>query len=178
MSLISERYAGAFYDAANEAGKQELCRDELVTLDQIFRSEPDLTGFLSNPQKTLTKKSEAIQGIFSGTLDPLTLNFLLLLLGKGRLDQLSSIVRDYQSRMDRDENVIHIHITTAMEADPEQVQKICDKFQALYHASRVKVDTSVDPELIGGAVITVGDTMYDESLKGRLDALRTEISSS
>ena len=97
------------------------------------------------------------------------------MLQKGRITLVPEVLNDYQAIHDSRKNVIRMKITTAYEAEPELIDRIAEKFRKQYDAESVQVDVDVDPDLIGGAIIVIGDTMYDESVRGKLQALETEI---
>lgn len=175
MSLISQRYAGALYQAAEAQGISDACNDDLKMCREVFEDSDAFIGYLVNPKTTQKEKQLALKDIFQDHVEGLTLNTLLLLLEKGRITLVPEIAEDYQTFADQKNNVISMTITTAMEAEPELIEKISEKFRVKYGADRVNVEQVVDPDIIGGAVIVVGDTMYDESVRGKLQALAAEI---
>lgn len=175
MSLISQRYAEAFYEAAEAAGKQEKCLSDLTACNDALSGEPAFLAYLLNPKATMLEKQQRIREVFRGEVDELSINLLLLMLEKGRITLLPEVLNDYQAIYDSLQNVIHMTITTAYEADPALIEDIKERFRKKYDAERVTADVDVDPDLIGGAIIVIGDTMYDESVRGKLQALETEI---
>ena len=175
MSLISQRYAGALYQAAEAQGITDSCNEDLKVCRDVFESQDAFIGYLVNPKTTQKEKQIALRDIFQDNLEGLTMNTLLLLLEKGRITLVPEIAADYQNFVDQKNNVISMTITTAMEAEPDLIAKISEKFRVKYGADRVNVEQVVDPDIIGGAIIVVGDTMYDESVRGKLQALAAEI---
>lgn len=175
MSLISERYAEAFFQLAKEQNQVEEELDNLQFLTDIWNSQPDLQGYLKNPRKGPEEKAKAIRNIFQDQVDSHSLNLVLLLLRKDRLSLLPDICEDYKKLKDSYKNVLNITITTATQAEPDIIQKISDKFRAKYHAEGVQAKTVVDPSIIGGVVVQVGDTRYDDSVAGKLKALQDEL---
>ncbi len=175
MSQVSQRYASALFQAADAQGKVDLCNQDLKTCCDVFENEDGFIRFLVSPEKTQREKLAALKEIFSDQLDGLTMNTLLLLLEKSRITLVPEISEDYQGICDSRNNVISMQITTAMEAEPELIEKISEKFRKQYGADSVKVECNVDPEIIGGAIIVVDGTMYDESVAGKLKALAAGI---
>lgn len=175
MSLVSQRYAGALFEAAEAQGKVDLCNQDLKNCRDVFDSENKLISFLVNPKTTQKDKQKVLKEIFSDQLEPLTMNTLLLLLEKSRITLVPDISDDYQALYDSKNNVISLQITTAMEAEPELIEKISEKFRKQYGADSVKVSCNVDESIIGGAIIVVDGTMYDESVAGKLKALAAGI---
>ena len=175
MSLISERYASALFKAAEAQGKEDLCNQDLKNCREVFETEEELIAFFVSPKHTQLEKQKALREIFGDQVDTLTLNTLLLLLEKSRITLVPEISADYQDLYDSRNNVIRMQITTAMEAEPDLIEKISEKFRKQYGAEKVSVDLKVDPDIIGGAVIVVEGTMYDESVAGKLKALAAGI---
>lgn len=175
MSLISERYAEAFFDLAREQNQIEEELDNLTFLTDTWNSNPDLQGYLKNPRKGPEEKAQALRNIFNDQVDGNSLHLLLLLLRKDRLSLLPEICEDYKALKDRYKNVLNLTVTTAKKAEPDIIKKISDKFQAMYHADSVQVSEVVDPSIIGGVIVQVGDTRYDDSVTGKLKALQDEL---
>lgn len=175
MSLVSERYADAFFEVAEAHGKVEECLSDITELKEVFESEPKLVSFLVTPNHTEAKKKQLVEEVFHDNVEPYTFNLLRLLLDKGRITEIPDIADDYRKFYNERKNVIRMTITTAFEAEPELISDISEKFRKQYGAEQVQVETKVDPDLIGGAIIVIGDTMYDESVRGKLAALKAEI---
>ncbi|MBQ8062549.1 MAG: F0F1 ATP synthase subunit delta [Clostridia bacterium] len=175
MSLVSERYADAFFQAAEAHGQVDACLKDILDLKELFLSEPKLVSVLVTPKTTQAEKKTLIEDVFRGNVEDYTFNLLRVLLDKGRITEVPAIADDYQKFYHERHNVISMTITTAFEAEPELIEKISEKFRKQYDADAVKVETKVDPDLIGGAIIVIGDTMYDESVRGKLAALQAEI---
>lgn len=175
MSIISERYAGAFLEAAGAQGKQEDCLSDLNGLKELFETNEAFVSFLKNPKVKKFEKQDFLKKVFQGKVEDLTLNCLLLMLDKGRIAFVPEVAEDYKRLLDEQKNVISMTITTAFPAEQELVDQLKAKFQKQYNAEDVKVELNVDPDIIGGAIIVVGDTMYDESVRGKLNALQAAI---
>lgn len=175
MSLISERYAAALFAIGEDKKKIDVLSEDLSFLSEIWNSQPDLKGYLRNPRKSPKEKEMALTNIFASQVDAYAFQLLLLLLRKDRLDLLPEICSDFQRMREDSQDILHITITTAKEAEPDTIRKISDRFQKKYSAGGVRVTTKVDPSLIGGVQVQVGDTLYDDSVKGKLKALQEEL---
>jgi len=101
-------------------------------------------------------------------------NFLLVLVDKGRTDQLEEIGREFERLVAEHEGIVHAELTTAIELSDEEARKLLGQIE---QASGRKVEASraVDPGLIGGIVLQVGSHRLDASVRGRLDRLRREL---
>lgn len=122
------------------------------------------------------KKREILKEIFSDSrVDPVTLKFILLLVEKKREDLLHDIVKVYQQLYDEKMGIVTAEVTTAVEVNNSDRKKIEKKIIELTGAKSVKAIYKVDPSIIGGIVIRIGDTVYDASLKRKIQLLREQL---
>lgn len=175
MSLISERYAEAFFTISKEKGQLDRALEELKFLRDVWLSEDNFRGFLKNPRKSPGEKETVIRNIFAEALSEETLHLVLLLLRKGRLDLLPDVYRDALVWNDRSQNTISITVTTARQAEPDVIRQISERFCNKYHAAAAHVSEVVDPAILGGVIIQVGDDRYDSSVAGQLKALQAQL---
>ena len=175
MSLISERYAEAFFEISKGKGKLDQALEELDFLRQVWFSQENLRGFLKNPRKSPGDKEKAVRGIFSDVLSDDTLHLVLLLLRKNRMELLPDIYQDVAAWKDQSQNIISITVTTAEKAEPDVIRQISKRFCSKYHAADAHVSEVIDPAIIGGVIVQVGDDRYDDSVAGQLKALQTQL---
>ncbi len=175
MSLISERYAKAFYELAHEKQKTDAYLEDLVFIRDVWESNPDLQGYINNPRKGPSDKEKALGGIFLDQIETDSYHLILLLLRKGRIALIPLITDDYKNLKDANDGVLEIHVTTAEAADDLVLKKISDKFVAMYGAKSANIIAHVDPSIIGGVIVQIDDTCYDNSVTGKLKALQEEL---
>jgi F-type H+-transporting ATPase subunit delta len=127
-----------------------------------------------SPGVTTHELKELIAGICGGALDGHGQAFLALLAENGRLDYLPEIAARFEELKAEDQNVADVEIVSATVLDDHQKERLAG---ALRHRLRrdVRLQCSVDPSLVGGAVVRSGDLLIDGSLKGRLERLGTEL---
>jgi F-type H+-transporting ATPase subunit delta len=101
---------------------------------------------------------------------------MFLLLDKGRIESLPGISREFSRLADKQRNILNITIMTAVPLDQAGIDRISEKFRHLYQASSVKVTLDVQPSLIGGVKVAVGDKLYDGTVKGKLAGLQAILS--
>jgi F-type H+-transporting ATPase subunit delta len=173
MSVVDRVYANALFEAAQEEGRLEPVRDQLAQLVAAEREVPELRELLRNPQVDPRARRAALEDVLAGS-DELLRNFLLVLVDKGRTDQLEEIGREFERLIAEHEGIVHAELTTAIELSDEEARKLLGQIE---QASGRKVEASraVDPGLIGGIVLQVGSHRLDASVRGRLDRLRREL---
>jgi ATP synthase F1 delta subunit len=173
MSVVHRTYARALYEAAREAGRMQVVREEVVDFVEATRQVHELRELLRNPQVDPRAKASAVEAVL-GEADPLVRNFLRLLVEKGRAGDLDEIAEELGRLVDAEERRITVELTTAVELSEEDEREILGQIE---RASGLKVEATrkVDPDLIGGVVIQAGTLRVDASVRGRLQRLRHEL---
>lgn len=174
MPLVDKRYAEALVDVAEKNNSLETTQVELRVFAQMYSQQPEFRRFFNAPEIGNKEKKDALKKIFNDS-NSIVLPFLQLLLDKGRINNLPGIFREYVDIADKRKNVLHLHIKTAVAIDEAQLEKIKEKYKAEYNAAKDKTTITVDPELIGGIVVQIGDRVIDGSIKGRLKGLKEAI---
>lgn len=173
---VAKRYAKALIEIAEELKKLDRITSDVQLIDSVIKSSRDLQLFLKSPIVKEEKKREILKEIFSDSrVDPVTLKFILLLVEKKREDLLHDIVKVYQQLYDEKMGIVTAEITTAVETNNSDKKKIEKKIVELTGAKSVKAIYKVDPSIIGGVVIRIGDTVYDASLKRKIQLLREQL---
>jgi F-type H+-transporting ATPase subunit delta len=175
MPLVDKRYAEALINLAVERDVIEAYQNELTVLSDIYGSERELRAFLLNPKNSVDTKKSMLSSLFGGKVQPDLLNLLFLLLDKGRIGFLPGIGREFIRLADEKRSILHIAIMTPIPLDQAHIDRIGERFRKLYNSSSVKATVNLDPTLIGGVKVAVGDKLYDGSVSGRLSKLQAMI---
>ena len=148
-------------------------REELSDFVAAVEQVPELRELLRNPQLDPRAKSAALEAIL-GDADELMRNFMLLTAEKGRAGQIEEIQREFERLAAAEERRLEVELTTAVELDADEEKRILEQIE---RASGRKVDATrtVDPDLIGGVVLQAGSLRVDASVRGRLERLRREL---
>ena len=175
MSMVAERYAKALLSLAIAADAVEQYQNELEAVSQTYEEENGLSAFLLAPQKNLEAKKTVLVKLFQAKVSDNILRFLLLLLEKGRVEFLPDICCAYVRMADEYRNVLNITVTSAFPLEKAQIDEIGKTFQAVYHGPSVKITVNTDASLIGGVKVTVGDAVYDGTVKGKLSKMTSTL---
>lgn len=171
MPLIEKRYAEALIKISAEQNSIDKIQDELNKVNELIESDAELKKFINNPTINSNDKKAVIEKIFNKQLDKDAISFLKLLIDKSRIKNLSGIVSEYTALADEMRNCLNVEVTTAVDIDKVQLSEIGQKFKKKYNSKDVKVKHIIDPSIIGGVIVKIGDKMVDSSIKGRLDGM-------
>lgn len=173
-SKIPYRYAkGLFILKANDEVLQQRLND-LMQLSQLFEEMPQLKRFFTDTAIPDQAKKESFAKIFGNQLDPALQKFIVLLVEKGRLPFLSQITFLYKQMVFEKLGIIEATLTSAIPVQEETKLLLKRKLEDTYH-KKISFVERVDPRIIGGAIITLGDKIIDYSLKNRLAKLKSNL---
>ena len=174
MSVAASRYAKALLDVLYPS-KAEMGRDQLRSFLSVLDSQENARLVLENPTLSTENRKDLLNKIGNAlSLDAPIRNFLALLIDRNRLDLLEEIIVTYESLLDEKLGVVKARVTTALELDSKQREEIAARLHALT-GKKVRMETFVDPSLIGGLVAQVGSTIYDGSIRKQLQTFKNTL---
>jgi len=173
MAVAARIYARALFEAAKEADRLRVVREELADFVAARRDVPELSALLENPQLDPRAKVAALEELL-GDADELVRNFLLLVVEKGRAAQLEEIGRELDQLAAAEEGRLEVELTTAFELSDEEAEGIVAQIEQA-SGRAVEATRKVNPDLIGGIVLQAGSLRVDASVRGRLERLRHEL---
>ena len=173
MEEIAEVYARALFEAANEAGALDRVHDELGQFADALDEDRNLQMFLFSPYFSSEEKKDGIGRIVSDA-DERTVNFLELLAERHRMPAIFRVRRDFDALWAEENKLLPVSVTSAVELDDELVSDIGKRIEE-QAGRRVELSSSVDPDLLGGLVVRVGNMVLDASLRNRLERLRKQV---
>jgi F-type H+-transporting ATPase subunit delta len=173
MEEIAEVYARALFEAAQENDVLDAVHDELAEVDDALRENDDLRMFFFSPYFSSEEKVDGVRRVFSDAEDR-TINFLELLAERHRLPVLPRIRRAFDELWAEENKILPVSVTSAVDLDDKLVESIGERIQE-QTGQRVELSSKVDPELLGGLVVQVGNTVLDASVRNRLEKLRKQV---
>lgn len=168
---LQGRYASALFDLASENGTVSAVEADLDRLDEAIGGSDELAGLIRNPQVSREASGQAIDAV-AGLLElsDLTRNFLGVLATNRRLSALPEIIKAFAVIAAAARGEATAEVTSAHALSEEQVEALRQKLEAR-EGRNVKVRTSVDSDLLGGLVVTIGSKRIDSSIRTRLNSL-------
>jgi F-type H+-transporting ATPase subunit delta len=173
-SDLARTYADALLNAADANGEMDAVVDELQELvDDVWSAQPRLASFLTSTTAQEAKDAVIVK-VFEGRALPTLTNFLRVLNRHGRLDLLPRIAAEARSRFDVRRNRIAVTVRSAVPLEDQERSSLSDRLSSMTGATPV-VRFEVNPDLLGGLVVQVGDDVFDASLRSQLNQLRRSL---
>lgn len=170
--LVSKVYGNALMDAALEEECFQQVLDEVKMLKLLIQSEPNFLKVSLAPTMTSEEKQNFLERLFGNEVSDITKGFLGVLLRKGHMDELESVLDYFEVCAKEHMNIGVAHITTAVECSDMQREKIKDKLLSITKYKTFEMHYAVDPTLIGGMTLRIGDRVVDDSIRAKLDKMK------
>ena len=172
MSRAAIRYAKAILEFATDANKATEVNADMKSIVKAIEESAELKEFLSNPIVKQEVKQTALAQIFTD-VQPETNKLFNLLLENKRFEILHSIASEYNTLFDESNGVQVATVTTAFEITPELEQQVLAKI-ATFSDKKITIKNIVNPDIIGGFILRIGDMQYNASVSNKLQELKRE----
>jgi F-type H+-transporting ATPase subunit delta len=169
---VTRSYAEALLGAAQNEGQADAVLDELDEIVRdVLRDNPRFAALLASPTLPADEKDRILTETFENRALPIVVRFLRVLNRHGRLGLIASIAREARALWDREQNRRPVLVRSAVPLEDSQRETLRDRLGRMLAATPL-LSFEVDPALIGGLVVQVGDDVYDASVRSRLQQLR------
>jgi F-type H+-transporting ATPase subunit delta len=169
----ARRYAEAAFEIAERDGTVDAWRTELQTAADVLGDER-LTRYLTNPAVAFEQRAEVVDTALGKVVSQPVRNLIHLQLKRGRIDQIGRVADEFRRLDNRRKGVTEATATAAAELTPAELEALTTRLEQ-FTGGRVELDVTVDPSLLGGLVVRVGDRLIDGSVRGRLERLRNQL---
>jgi F-type H+-transporting ATPase subunit delta len=173
MEEIAAVYARALFEVASDQDKLDDVRDQLGAFADALSETRDLQVFFFSPYFSTAEKEDGLDRVVTDA-DPTIVNFLKLLIEKHRMPVVFRIRADYERLWEDENKLLPVQITSAVELDDAVVKQLGDRI-AEQTDRKVQVSAQVNPGILGGIVVQVGNSVLDASVKNRLEQLRKQV---
>lgn len=171
---VVRRYAATLLEAADETGATAAVQRDVERLLETVGQSDELTEFLANPLVDSQAQADALRQLFSGKVEVLTLNFLRLMAVRGRASIIGAALGSFLDQVAEREGIIGAEVRSAVALSKEQCQLLQARLE--HHSGRkVRLAVQVDSSLRGGAVVRLGDTVFDGSVNTYLARLQARL---
>ena len=173
MEEIASVYARALFEVAHDQGKLDDVRDQLGEFADALDSNQEMQVFFFSPYFSTPEKVEGLDNVVTGA-EPIVQNFLKLLIEKSRMPAVFRVRRVFDELWQRENKLLPVEITSAIELDKKTVKQIGDRIGE-ETGQKIELSEHVDPDILGGLIVRVGNSIIDSSIRARLDSLRRQV---
>ena len=173
MEEIAAVYARSLFEVARDQGKLEEIREQLGQVADTLDAKRELAVFFFSPYFSTQEKEKGLESMLDGA-EPALMNFLKLLIDNHRMPFIFRVRRGYDALWREEHRLLPVQVTSAIELDPKTIEEIGEQIGA--SASReVQLTASVDPDILGGLIVRVGNSILDASVRNRLEQIRKQV---
>jgi F-type H+-transporting ATPase subunit delta len=173
MEEIASFYARSVFEVARDHGRLDEVREQLGQVADAIESDQQLQVFFFSPYFSTQEKKDGLNRAISGA-DPIVVNFLELLIEKHRMPAIFRIRRTLDKLWQDENRLLPVSVTSAVPLDEGTVSQIGDRI-AQQTGRRVDLTARVEPDILGGIIVRVGNSVLDASVRHRLDKLRRQV---
>lgn len=173
MEELARVYGRSLFDVAREKGLLDVVREQLAQLAQAFDANRDLAVFFFSPYFSTNEKQQALERMLDGA-EPILMNFIELLIENHRMPVIFRVRAEYDRLWDEENRMLPVQITSAVALDASTTDSLGNTIGERT-GRRVALAANVDPEIIGGVIIRVGNSILDASIRNRLEQLRMQV---
>ncbi len=174
-TTVAARYALALFLAAGRRGETVEALADLKGMRVVLAPGSPVARFLASPTLRPADKRQALKQALGGRVKPIVAVFVDLLLRKKRLGEFAAIVPEYEALVERAQGVQRAHAVSAVALTGPELERLHRELEATT-GKKIKLTTEVDPALLGGALVRIGDRVIDRSVKTLLEAIATQLS--
>jgi F-type H+-transporting ATPase subunit delta len=174
QTAVALKYAKALFDTALESGKLPEVTRDADFLRQLREEDPAFLNFLISPEVLTDQKMEFVKTVFEPRLDPLTVNFIRLLIDKGRIDHLPPMRQEFDRLQEEHQGKLKAQVMTAVPLSGEQESRLKVQLDRIT-GKNVEIEKQVDPAILGGVVVHLGNKIIDRSLRNGLRQLEESL---
>jgi F-type H+-transporting ATPase subunit delta len=169
----ARRYAEAAFEIGRADGTLDAWERDLARIGETLQ-HPQLRRLLQHPAVPFAEKERVLRAVMGRGVAPAAVNLVLLMVRRGRPGAIDPMIARFAELLRRERGIALAQVRSALPLDDSQRAEIASRLRALT-GSQIEIDESVDPDLIGGVAVRIGDQLYDASVRNRLERLRARL---
>jgi len=173
MEEIADVYARSLFEVADEQQKLDVIHEQLGQFADALAANRDLAVFFFSPYFSTDEKKDGLHRALDGA-EPTFTNFLEALIERHRMPAIYRIRTQFEELWDRAKKLLPVEVTSAVELDADTVESLGRRIGE-QTGNEIELSSRVDPEILGGIVLRVGNFIMDASIRARLEQLRKEV---
>lgn len=174
MEKAAARYATAIFELGTELKLENNWKSELSEINRIFVENPDSLKFFSRSQITKSEKRELIKQVFESQIDQTLINLMYVLIDADRMNLFPEIIKEFRKLVNEQQNIAEGTVYSVHPLSSEEIKKL-EQALSLRNKQSVELSNRLDPTLITGIKVVIGNTVSDGSMKNRIRSLKEEL---
>ncbi|MCI8701900.1 MAG: F0F1 ATP synthase subunit delta [Turicibacter sp.] len=174
MSKIASTYAHALFDVAGDDKVLEDIKQDFGVICSLMKEQPQFMEILTLPKLSKDDKKNLIKNVFSKDASQILVNFLMVLIDKDRISLLNEIMVAYNQLVNQHLGILEGTVYSAVDLSKEQLTRLTYTFTKKLN-KKIKLNVVIDPTLLGGYKVSLGDVVYDNSIKLQLKNLKNNL---
>ncbi|PTW03494.1 F-type H+-transporting ATPase subunit delta [Halanaerobium saccharolyticum] len=171
---VASKYSRALFELGKDHDNLLELKRNLDEFWQLVEDNEDLNELLFHQRIMPEDKKRTLDKIFAEELDQDILHFLFILIDKRREFFLESIIKEFNTLVDEAESILHVEVTSAVELDESQLEKLKSKLDSLLDY-KIQIKNKIDEDIIAGLILKVEDYIIDGSLRNELNSLQQKL---
>ncbi len=171
---VASRYAGALMASALAEGNLVDVAESYAAVLDAVKDNQDLRIFMDSPQVADQEKKDLLKNVFGDKIEILLLHFFYLLIDKNRIENTRDIGEEFAAMVEKHEGLVRARVTTAVALPADLAVSLTEKL-SVFTGARVILENKIDPAVIGGVCVTMGDQILDGTVRNNLDQLRNSL---
>ena len=173
-SNVAGRYARALFIVTEKRGETTGALEDLKSLGELFRPETRVGALMSTPMVLLSDKRKVLGQVLEGKAVRSVVLFVDLLLRKTRLQEFQTIVTEFEALVEKKQGIQRAVVTSAIPLETEELSRLHAELERTT-GKRINLAADIDPELLGGAMVRIGDRVIDRSVKSLLESIEHQL---
>jgi ATP synthase F1 delta subunit len=173
MEELAQVYARSLFEVAREQSKLDVLREQLGQFADALDEHRELATFFFSPYFSTKEKEDGLDRMVEGA-DESLVNFVKLLIENHRMPVIFRIRKEYERLWDEENRVLPVEITSAIELDPATTENL-GRTIGERAGRKIQLAAHVNPDILGGIVVRVGNSILDASIRNRLEQLRRQV---
>ena len=172
MTELAREYGDGLYALTEEENISKEVLEQLITLKNLFREQPDFIRLLGNMSLSKQERVQIIDQVLRSQVHPYLLNFLKILCERNALNEYEGCLSAFKTLYNQAHGIVEAMVTTAVALDDEQRARMMEKLSAMT-GKTVVLNEKVDASLVGGVLLEMNGQRYDNTLKNRLKSIHS-----
>lgn len=173
-TTVAGRYAKALFLTTEKRRETPRALDDLQGVCDVLGPGSRAEGFFATPQVRMTDKRAAVRRAFEGRCLPTVIVFVDLLLRKKRIGEIRGVLEAFRALVERAQGIHRAHVVSAVTLNPDELSRLIPHLERVT-GGKIRMTTEVDPALLGGALVRIGDRVIDRTVRTLLESISKQL---